>query len=169
MVIHCYILNTFWYNNVFSQSAPSGPIEPPKFNQGFKSFNKDISKTVGQILKIRPPSILQIQFSITFYFMQIYHIFTFEGLKLQKTIFGWSSGRYGSNFLRISRSFYESLRQIQFSITFILCKYTVFLLFRVLNCKKKIVLDDPRPRQIRIQIVLLSLTFKDLQILLWIT
>ena len=71
-----------------------------------------------------------------FYFMQIYYIFTFEGLKLQKTIFGQSSGRYGSNFLRISRSFYESLRQIQFSITFILCKYTIFLLFRVLNCKK---------------------------------
>ena len=42
--------------------------------------------------------------------MQIYYIFTFEGLKLQKTIFGQSSGKYGSNFLRISRSFYVSLR-----------------------------------------------------------
>ena len=70
MVIHCYILNTFWYYNVFSQSAPSGPIEPPKFNQGLKSFNKDISRTVGQILKIRPHSRLQIQFSITFILCQ---------------------------------------------------------------------------------------------------
>ena len=70
MVIHCYILNTFWYNNVFSQSAPSGPIEPPKFNQGLKSFNKDISRTVGQILKIRPHSRLQVQFSITFILCQ---------------------------------------------------------------------------------------------------
>ena len=98
MVIHCYILYTFRYNNVFSQSAPSGPIELPKFNQGLKSFNKDISRTVGQILKIRPPSILQ----------------------------------------------------IQFSITFILCKFTIFLLLRVLNYKK-LFLDNPRPGQIWIQ------------------
>ena len=91
LVIRCYILNTFWYNNVFSQSAPSGPIEPPKFNQGLKSFNKDISRTVGQILKIRPLSTLQ----------------------------------------------------IQFSITFILCKSTIFLLLRAINYKK-LFLDDPR-------------------------
>ena len=50
--------------------------EPPKFNQGLKSFNKDISGTVSQILKIQPHSRLQIQFS-NFYFVQIYHIFTF--------------------------------------------------------------------------------------------
>ena len=168
-MIHCYILNTFWYNNVFSHSALSGPIEPPKFNQGLKSFNKDISRTVGQILKIRPPSILQIQFSITFILCKFTIFLLLRVLNYKKTIFGQSSGKYGSNFLRISRSFYESLRQIQFSITFILCKYTVFLLFRVLIAKKKLFLDDSRPRQIRIQIVLLSLTFKDLQILLWIT
>ena len=60
MVIHCYILNTFWLNNVFTQSVPSGPIEPPKFNQGFASLNKDISRTVSRILKIRPHSRLQI-------------------------------------------------------------------------------------------------------------
>ena len=137
MVIHCYILNTFWYNNVFSQSAPSGPIEPQKFNQGLRSFNKDISRTVGQILKIRPHSRLQIQFSITFILCKSTIFLLLRVLNYKKTIFGRSSGRYGSNFLRISRSFYESLRQIQFSITFILCKYTVFLLFRVLNCKKK--------------------------------
>ena len=169
MVIHCYILNTFWYYNVFSQSAPSGPIEPPKFNQGLKSFNKDISRTVGQILKIRPPSILQIQFSITFILCKSTIFLLLRALNYKKTIFGWSSGRYGSNFLRISRSFYESLKQIQFSMTFILFKYTIFLLFGVLNWKKKLFLDNPRPGQIRIQIVLLSLTFKDLQILLWIT
>ena len=86
MVIHCYILNTFWLNNVFSQSVPSGPIEPPKFNQGFISLNKDISRTVSQILKIRPYSRLQ----------------------------------------------------IKFSTTFILCKYTIFLLLRLLNSKKRI-------------------------------
>ena len=85
MVIHCYILNTFWLNNVFSQSVPSGPIEPPKFNQGFISLNKDISRTVSQILKIRPHSRLQ----------------------------------------------------IKFSTTFILCKYTIFLLLRLLNSKKR--------------------------------
>ena len=34
LVIHCYILNTFWYSNVFSQSVPSGPNKTPKFNQG---------------------------------------------------------------------------------------------------------------------------------------
>ena len=168
MVIHCYILNTFWFNNVFTQSVPSGPIEPPKFNQGFPSLNKDISRTVSQILKIRPLSRLQIQFSITFILCK-YALFLLLRVLNYKKLFGRSSGRYGSNFLRISRSFYESLRQIQFSITFILCKYTVFLLFRVLIAKKKLFLDDSRPRQIRIQIVLLSLTFKDLQILLWIT
>ena len=32
-----------------------------------------------------------------FYFMQIYHIFTFEGLKLQKTSFGRSSARADPN------------------------------------------------------------------------
>merc|ERR1712235_162952 len=67
-------------------SVPSGPIEPPKFNQGFKSLNKDISRTVSQILKIRPYSRLQ----------------------------------------------------IKFSTTFILCKYTIFLLLRLLNSKKRI-------------------------------
>ena len=119
MVIHCYILNTYWYNNVFSQSASSGPIEPPKFNQGLKSFNKDISRTVGQILKIQPHSRLQ----------------------------------------------------IQFSITFILCKFNIFLLFRVLNYKKKHfwTILCPPPGQFQIQTMLLSLTFKALKILIWIT
>ena len=37
---------------------------------GLKSFNKDISRTVGQILKIRPHSRLPIQFSITFILCQ---------------------------------------------------------------------------------------------------
>ena len=50
----------FLIDNVSSQSVPSGPIKPPKFNQGFTSLNKDISRTVSRILKIRPHSRLQI-------------------------------------------------------------------------------------------------------------
>ena len=135
---------TFWYDNALSQSAPSGPTEPPKFNQGFWSLNKDISRTVIWILKIRPYTRLQIQFSITFISWKYAIFLLLRVLNYKKkTIFGQSSGRYGSNFLRISRSFYESLRQIQFSITFILCKYTVFLLLRVLDYKK-LFLDNPR-------------------------
>ena len=40
IVTHCYILNTLWFYNVFSKCVPSGPIKPPKFNQGFKSLTK---------------------------------------------------------------------------------------------------------------------------------
>ena len=60
VVRRCYIFNTFWYYNVFSQSVLSGPIEPPKFNQAFEYSNKDISRTVSRILKIRPHSRLEI-------------------------------------------------------------------------------------------------------------
>ena len=74
-----------------------------------------------------------------------------------------SFSRTASQILKIRP---HSRLQIQFSITFILCKFTIFLLFRVLNYKKKTFLDNPRPGQFRIQIMLLSLTFKDLQILL---
>ena len=84
MVIHCYILNTFWNYNVFSQSVPSGPIEPPKFNQGFKSLNKDISRTVSRILKNRPYSRFQIQFSTTFILCKF---IIFLLLRVLKTVF----------------------------------------------------------------------------------
>ena len=70
------------FSTIFNLSVPSGPFEPPKFHQGFKSLNKDISRAVSQIWKIWPHSRLLIQFSM---------------------------------------------------ITFIKCKYTIFLLLRVLN------------------------------------
>ena len=50
---------------------------------------------------------------------------------------------------------------LKFSITFILCKYTIFLLLRVLNYKKNYFWTILG--QIWIQL------FKDLQVLLWIT
>ena len=38
--------------NPSGSNPTKNPIEPPKFNQGSKSFNKDISRTISQILKI---------------------------------------------------------------------------------------------------------------------
>ena len=93
---------------IYVPKIPSSILSPPlKYTYRYVQVKTDFRDLKNQNLKngkldLRNSNTLQISNSIlyNFYFMQIYHIFTFEGLKLPKTMF-WTILRQIKIFIMI--------------------------------------------------------------------
>ena len=104
-------IKTFFYENVqnplihFFVCKNHLPLSPPHLLLKYRIctyVHTSLNRFLGRSRYLRNSNTLQISNSIlqNFYFMQIYHIFTFEGLKLPKTMF-WTILRQIKIFIMI--------------------------------------------------------------------